>query len=105
MNDVKSEVVYISYDEALNLVDRIAARTIDFNHTMTTPEKEAMADLLSNVGVKVSDLIDVDRLADEYAINAEIVGPDEVDEYSKSTLEDALYSWDDVDGKHYVISW
>ncbi len=105
MSDVKEQTVFISFIEAEELVDRIAVRTEDFNHTMTTPEKEAMAQLLSDVGVRVSDLINVDRLADEYAINAEIVSPDEVDNYDRATLEDALYTWNDVDGKHYVISW
>lgn len=101
----REEVVFISFIEAEELVERIADRTVNFNHTMTEPEKTAMAQLLSDVGVKVSDLINVDRLADEYAINAEIVGPDEVKDYDRAILNDALYSWDDEDGKHYVISW
>lgn len=105
MDKQREQVVFISYDEAINLVDRIANRTKDFNHEMSEPEKEAMADLLSNIGVRVSDLIDVDRLADEYSINAELVTPDEVDEYSQSSLDDALFSWNEPDGRHYCISW
>ena len=78
----KSEVVFISYDEALDLVERIADRASQFNHDMHDNEKQAMAQLLSDVGVKVSDLIDVSYLADNYAINAEIVTPSDYDNYS-----------------------
>lgn len=101
----RSEVVFISYSEAQDLVDPIAERAERFDHTMSTPEKEAMAQLLSDVGVKVSDLIDVANLADNYAINAEIVGPDEVDDYDRASLRDALFTWKDEDGKHYCLSW
>lgn len=101
----KSEVVYISYDEALDLVDRIADRAENFNHVMSKNEKESMANLLSNIGVRVSDLIDVSFLADNYAINAEIVTPDEVDNYDRSSLEDNLFQWEDDNGTHYCLSW
>lgn len=100
-----SEVVYLTYDQALDLVDRIAERAENFNHTMSKPEKEAMADLLSNVGVQVSDLIDVSNLADNYAINAEIVGPDDVKNYDLSTLRDALFTWSEDGETHYCIQW
>lgn len=101
----KSEVVFISYDEAQDLVERIASRAERFDHYMSIEEKNAMAELLSSVGVKVSDLIDVSNLADNYAINAEIVGPDEVGQYERSNLRDALFTWEESDGKHYCLSW
>ena len=100
-----NEVVYLTFEQAQDLVDRIADRTEQFNHTMTDNEKTAMSDLLSNIGVKVSDLIDVSYLADNYAINAELVGPEEVENYSRSSLEDALFSWEEDDGTHYCIQW
>lgn len=107
MKEQRNEVVFINYQEAQTLVDRIAERTEIFNRTMQENEKEAMAQLLSDVGVKVSDLIDVNYLADNYAINAEIVGPDDVDSYDRSTLEDALFTWkdDETEETHYVLSW
>lgn len=103
--NTKSETVFISYDEALDLVDRIADRTKNFDYEMSQPEKEAMAQLLSDIGVQVSDLIDVSNLADNYAINAEIVGPDEVDQYDRSTLRDALFTWKEDGETHYCIQW
>jgi hypothetical protein len=72
---------------------------------MSDNEKDAMAQLLSDVGVRVSDLIDVDRLADEYAINAELVTPEEVDSYDKSSLQDALFTWQENGETHYCLSW
>jgi hypothetical protein len=104
-NQEKEQVIYLSQSEAEDLVDRIADRAENFNHTMSTPEKAAMAQLLSDVGAKVSDLIDVSNLADNYAINAEIVGPDEVKDYSRASLQDALFTWNEEDGKHYCLSW
>lgn len=101
----KSEVVYLSYEEAEGLVDRIAERAENFHHHMSKEEKEAMTYLLSDVGVKVSDLIDVSNLADNYAINAELVTPEEVDQYERSDLEDALFTWEEEDGKYYCIRW
>lgn len=101
----KEEVVYLEFSQAQDLVERIAERAKRFNHDMSEPEKEAMADLLSNVGVKVSDLIDVSNLADNYAINAEIVHPEDVDNYDRSTLEDSLFTWKDSDGTHYCLTW
>ena len=100
-----NEVVYLTFEQSQDLVDRIADKTEQFNHTMTNNEKTAMADLLSNIGVKVSDLIDVSYLADNYAINAELVGPEEAENYSRSSLEDALFSWEEDDGTHYCIQW
>lgn len=100
-----NEVVYLTFDQAQDLVDRIADRAENFDHTMSTPEKEAMASLLSDIGVKVIDLIDVSNLADNYTINAEIVTPDEVNSHSRSSLNDALFSWK-VDGEeYYCLSW
>lgn len=101
----ENEVVYISYDQALDLVDRIAERTKYFDYTMSPPEKEAMASLLSDIGVKVSDLIDVSNLADNYAINAEFVTPEEVDSYDRSTLIDALFTWNENGENYYCLSW
>lgn len=102
---MKSEIVYLSYEQAQELVERIAERTENFNHIMSEAEKEAMSDLLSNIGVKVSDLIDVSNLADNYAINAEIVSPDEIDDYSRSTLQDALFTWKEDGETYYCLSW
>lgn len=102
---MKTEVVYLNYDQAQELVERIAKRAEKFDYEMSEPEKEAMSNLLSDIGVKVDDLIDVSNLADNYAINAEIVTPDEVDSYSRSSLNDALFTWK-VDGeKYYCLSW
>ena len=86
-------------------MDRIAERTETFNHTMVDEEKEAMAQLLSGIGVLVDDLIDVSNLADNYAINAEIVIPDEADNYSRSALRDALFSWEHEGDTYYCLSW
>lgn len=101
----KQEVVFITFDQAQDLVDRIAKRAENFNHTMSDPEKEAMAQLLSDIGVKVDDIIDVSNLADNYAINAELVGPDEVDSYDRSALRDALFTWKEDGETHYCIQW
>ena len=102
---MKNEVVYLDFDQAQDLVERIAERAERFNHIMSEPEKEAMSSLLSDIGVKVDDLIDVSNLADNYAINAEIVTPDDVDQYDRSSLRDALFTWK-VDGeKYYCLSW
>jgi len=101
-----NETVFINYDQALDLVDRIADRTKRFNYEMSEPEKEAMAQLLSDIGVKVSDIIDVSNLADNYAINAEIVkGNKEAENYSKSSLDDALFTWIEDGEKCYCLSW
>ena len=89
----------------MDLVDRIAERAERFNHSMSENEKEAMAQLLSDIGVRTSDLIDVSNLADNYAINAEIVTPDEADSYSVSDLSDALFTWVDNGEKYYCLSW
>jgi len=102
---MKDTINYITFEQAQDLVERIAERAENFHHIMTEPEKEAMAQLLSDVGVGTSDLIDVGSLADNYAINAELVTRDEACNYSKADLEDALFSWDDVDGKYYCIQW
>lgn len=101
----KEETVFITFEQAQDLVERIAQRAEQFDHVMSRPEKEAMAQLLSNVGVKVSDLIDVSNLADNYAINAELVDPDEAENYDRQTLNDALFTWEDRDGTHYCIQW
>lgn len=103
--NTNSETVFISYNEALNLVDRIAERAKNFDKEMSQPEKEAMANLLSDCGVKVSDLIDVSNLADNYAINAEIVSPEEAENYDRSALRDALFTWKEAGETHYCIQW
>lgn len=100
-----NEVVYLTLDQAQDLVDRIADRAENFNYTMSGQEKDAMANLLSDIGVKVSDLIDVSNLADNYAINAEIVTPENINEYSRSKLRDALFTWEESGEKYYCISW
>ena len=98
-------VNFLTFKQAQDLVERIAKRAQNFNYTMSESEKEAMAQLLSDVGVNTSDIIDVANLADNYAINAEIVGPGEAEQYSKQDLEDALFSWEEEDGTHYCIQW
>ena len=99
------ETVFLTYDQALDLVDRIADRCERFNYTMVDDEKTQMANLLSDVGVLVNDLIDVSNLADNYAINAEIVTPDDADNYSRSDLQDALFSWEHEGETYYCLSW
>lgn len=102
----QDQVVYLTFDQASDLVDRIAERTIRFNHEMTNNEKDAMAQLLSDIGVKTSDLIDVSYLADNYAINAEIVTPKEIGNYNRSSLlEDSLFSWEENGNTYYCLSW
>lgn len=102
---MKTETIYLTYDQALDLVERIADRAERFNHSMSEPEKEAMASLLSDIGVKTDDLIDVSNLADNYAVNAEIVTPDEVGDYSKTSLDDALFTWQENGETHYCLTW
>lgn len=99
------QTVFLTYDQAQDLVDRIAKRAENFDYEMTEPEKDAMAQLLSDIGVNVSDIIDVSHLADNYAINAEIVSPDEVEDYPKSSLEDALFTWKENGETYYCLSW
>ena len=45
------------------------------------------------------------NLADNYAINAEIVTPSEVDSYSRDDLNDALFQWEESDGTCYCLTW
>lgn len=99
------ELIYLSYDQATDLVDRIATRTENFDYTMSEPEKDAMAQLLSNIGVKIDDLIDISNLADNYAINAEIVSPENIHQYNKQDVQAALFTWKEVDGKYYCLTW
>lgn len=96
-------VNYLTFEQAQDLVNRIADRAYNLNHTMSEPEKDAMAQLLSDVGVKTSDLIDVSNLADNYAINAEIVSPEEASQYDN--LNDALFSWEEEGEKYYCLQW
>jgi hypothetical protein len=103
--NTENETVYLTYNQAHDLVKRIADRATNFNHEMSGPEKEAMSQLLSDVGVKVSDLIDVSSLADNYAINAEIVTPSDVDNYDRSSLRDALFTWKEDGETFYCLSW
>jgi hypothetical protein len=104
-NTEQETINYLTYDQSLDLVERIATRAENFGHCMSEPEKEAMAQLLSDIGVNTSDLIDVSNLADNYAINAEIVTPSDQENYDYDNLEDALFQWDEEDGTHYVLSW
>jgi hypothetical protein len=102
----REEVVYINFDEAEMLVDRIAERTERFSYSMSDNEKIAMAQLLSDIGVKISDLIDVSNLADNYAINAEIVTPSDYDNYNmRDVKEEALFSWEEDGEMYYCLSW
>lgn len=100
---MENECIFINLEDANSLVDRIAERAKVFNYSMSDNEKEAMAQLLSDCGVKVSDIINVSNLADNYAINAEIVSPDEASEYDD--LDDVLFSWEEEDGVHYCVRW
>lgn len=99
-----SDINYLTYDQASDLVERIAERAKNFNYNMSNNEKEAMSQLLSDIGVNTSDLIDVNNLADNYAINAEIVSPDEAEDYD-NLEEDSLFSWQESDGTYYCYSW
>lgn len=99
-----NETIYLNLDQAKNLVDRIAERTENFNYSMSEAEKEAMSEFLSDVGVTTEDLIDVARLADNYAINAEIVEEEEAENYS-NIEEDRLFQWEDDRKKVYCYSW
>lgn len=101
MNDVN----FLEYCDAQELVERIAERTKNFNYEMSSSEMEAMASLLSEVGVNTSDIINIENLADNYAINAEIVSPDEVDQYTSEQLEGSLFTWNEGDGTYYCIQW
>lgn len=96
---------YLAIDQARDLVDRIEKRAKNFGYEMSGPEKEAMSELLSDIGVKTSDLIDVANLADNYAINAEIVDPSEAHQYDRGALRDALFTWQTDEGTHYCIQW
>jgi len=98
------QVNFLTIDQATDLVERIAKRAENFNHTMSNNEKIAMSEALSDFGVTTSDLIDVNDLADNYAINAEIVTEDEAKKYNTNT-EEALFSWEDDDTSYYCMSW
>jgi len=99
---MKTETIYLTYDQALDLVERIADRAERFNHSMSEPEKEAMASLLSDIGVKTDDLIDVSNLADNYSVNADIRSEKEC---SKQEQEESLFQWKHEDLKYFCISW
>ena len=100
-----SDLNYLDMNDARELVDRISDRTQNFDYRMSTNEKEAMAELLSDIGVNTSDLINVTNLADNYAINAEIVTPEEVDDYDKSSLQYSLFTWEEFGETYYCIQW
>lgn len=102
----QEQINYLTFKQAQNLVDRISDRTSDFGYDMTDNEREAMAQLLSSdIGVTTSDLIDVRYLADNYAVNAEIVTPQDLENYDYGNLEDALFSWEEEDGTYYCMRW
>ena len=102
---MNNEAIYLSYDQALDLVGRISTRALNFDYKMSKSEMEAMASLLSDVGVTVDDLVDVSRLADNYAINAEIVTSTDTYQYSQSSLEDALFTWKEDGQQYYCLNW
>jgi uncharacterized protein YktA (UPF0223 family) len=103
---MKQEVVYLDRDQSSELVSRIAERCLQFDYHMSAPEMEAMADLLSDIGVKVDDIIDVSRLADEYSINAEVVrGKSEASQYTRTQLQDSLFTWKEDGETCYCIQW
>lgn len=104
----KETINYLTYDQAIDLVERIAKRCEDFTYYMGENEKQAMANLLSDIGVTTSDLIDVSNLADNYAINAEIINGDkEAESYSRAKLDDALFTWvcENTGETCYCLSW
>lgn len=102
---MRDQVVYLDIIEAKELVERISRRCTDFDYEMSKNEKCAMAELLSEIGVKVSDVINVDNLADNYAINAEIVKGDDVENYDRSELKEALFAWSEDGETCYCIQW
>lgn len=99
-----TDINYLTLNQASDLVDRISERAKNFNYTMSENEKDSMAQLLSDIGVRTSDLIDVSNLADNYAINAEIVTPEEY-KYYDNLNEDSLFSWEESDGTYYCYQW
>lgn len=104
--NTQETINYLTYEQAQDLVERIAERTKVFNHEMTENEKDAMSQLLSDIGVNTSDLIDVSFLADNYAVNAEIITPDDYNNYSHVNYkEDSLFSWEELDGTYYCLQW
>lgn len=104
---MKNETVFLTIDQARDLVDRVAERAENFDYIMSENEKDAMAQLLSDIGVIVNDIIDVANLADNYAINAEIVGPDDYNSYNmREVIQDSLFSWEEDNGdKYYCLTW
>ena len=100
----QNETVYLTLEQAQDLVDRIADRVELFDE-MCDNEKEAMAQLLSKVGVKASDLVDVKNLADSYVIHAELVDPEEVANYTLEDLEGASFTWQENGKTHYCLGW
>jgi hypothetical protein len=102
----QEQVNFLTIGQAGDLVDRIADRAENFNYTMSESEKEAMAQLLSDIGVRTSDLIDVANLADNYAINAEIIRPDDRKHYDmKRVKEDSLFQWKEDGETLYCLQW
>ena len=97
-------VNYLTLDQASELVDRIAKRAENFGYNMSENEKVAMSELLPDIGVQTSDLIDVSNLADNYAINAEIVEPCEAYNYTELE-EDSLFSWQEDGETFYCYRW
>ena len=103
----KNEVVYLTDDQAQDLVERIEkrCRSRNFDYEMSISEAHAMAELLCATGVMVDDIICVNNMADNYAINAEIVKGDEVNNYEQEDLDDSLFSWEENGRKCYCVSW
>lgn len=106
MKTQNETVNFLTIDQARDLVDRIESRCKKFNYDMSESEKEAMAQLLSDIGVSTSDLIDVSNLADNYAINAEIVTPSDYIHYDmREVKQDCLFSWEEDGETFYCLSW
>lgn len=101
----QDQVNYLTFEQAQDLVERIAERVLVFNYNMSENEKEAISSLLSDIGVKTSDIIDVSNLADNYAINAEIITPSDYDNYKNVDLEDSLFQWEESNGTYYCYRW
>jgi hypothetical protein len=89
---MSEQINYLTNDQAQDLVERIQKRCLQFDYEMSQNEAQAMADLLSDIGVRTSDLIDISNLADNYAINAEIVktAKRKTKDHSMSNAEDFL---------------
>lgn len=101
----KENLVYLTNDQAQDLVERIEKRCRTFDYEMCTSEAQAMANLLCDTGVSLNNIICVNNMADNYAINAEIAEGDEVNNYEQEDLDNSLFSWEENGRKYYCVSW